>query len=79
MGATDHLAQEIGDRILEQLRQAAPTKELYTLPQAAEFLACSENKLRELVESGRLRRVMIDSRPRFRRRDLMKLVEAATE
>jgi excisionase family DNA binding protein len=79
MSATDHLAREIGDRILEQLRAAAPGKELYTLPEAAEFLACSENKVRALVESGKLRRVMIDARPRFRRQHLVRLVEAATE
>lgn len=79
MSATDHLAREIGDRIVEQLRQAAPVKELYTLSEASQFLACSENQVRALVESGKLRRVMIDARPRFRRQHLVKLVEAATE
>lgn len=79
MAATDQLAAEIGDRILEQLRAAAPAKELYTLVEAAEFLACSENKVRELVARGRLKRVMIDARPRFRRSHLLRLVEAATE
>ncbi len=79
MAATDQLAKEIADRVLEQLRAAAPAKELYTLPQAAELLACCENKVRDLVDSGRLKKVMIDSRPRFRRKDLMRLIEMATE
>jgi hypothetical protein len=42
-------------------------------------LACSENKVRELVASGRLKRVMIDNRPRFRRSHLIRLVEVSTE
>ena len=79
MAATDQLAAEIGDRILEQLRAAAPAKELYNLAEASQFLACSENKVRELVASGRLKRVMIDNRPRFRRSHLIRLVEVSTE
>jgi excisionase family DNA binding protein len=79
MPAIDQLADEISERILERLRESAPVKELYTLVEAAEFLGCSEGGVRNLVESGQLKRVMIDSRPRFRRQHLLRLVEAATE
>lgn len=76
---TDILAREIGDRILEQLRAAAPAKELYTQREAAEFLACSEAQIRNFAENGKLPLVKIDSRPRFRRRDLLRLVEQSVE
>jgi excisionase family DNA binding protein len=64
---------------MEELRAKAPAKELYTLPEAAEFLACSENSVRAWVDSGKMKAVRLDSRMRFRRQDLIRMIEMHTE
>lgn len=77
MSASDLFAQEIAARVIAALREEVPVRDLVSIKGAAQYLDCSVQQVRNFVEAGRLRPVMIDSRPRFRLRDLDRFVEAA--
>lgn len=79
MSASDAFAREIAEIVAEKLKNDTPKKELYTLDEAAIFLACSRDQVRNFMDSARLPVVKIDSRPRFRVRDLERFVELAKE
>jgi excisionase family DNA binding protein len=81
MNATSLLAQEIAAELIRQGVGQAPApvsnRRVLQIDQAAEYLGCSPNKLRDLEAAGRIRRVEIDSRLRFDIRDLDKFIEGA--
>lgn len=77
MSASDTFAQEIAAKVIAALRDEVPVRDLVSIRGAAQFLDCSVQQVRNFMEAGRLRPVMIDSRPRFRLRDLERFVEAA--
>lgn len=77
MSASDMFAQEIAAKVIAALRDEVPVRDLVSIRGAAQFLDCSVQQVRNFMEAGRLRPVMIDSRPRFRLRDLERFVEAA--
>jgi hypothetical protein len=77
VSASDMFAQEIAEKVIAALRDEVPVRDLVSIRGAAQFLDCSVQQVRNFMEAGRLRPVMIDSRPRFRLRDLERFVEAA--
>lgn len=77
MSASDMFAQEIAAKVIAALRDEVPVRDLVSIRGAAQFLDCSIQQVRNFMEAGRLRPVMIDRRPRFRLRDLDRFVEAA--
>lgn len=77
MSASDMFAQEIAAKVIAALRDEVPVRDLVSIRGAAQFLDCSVQQVRNFMEAGRLRPVMIDSRPRFRLCDLERFVEAA--
>lgn len=79
MSATKDFAREIAEIVAEELARSGPRKELYTVEEACTFLGCSRDQISKMQADGRLRTVRIDSRPRFRVRDLERLVEISTE
>jgi len=77
MSATEAFAKELAELITAKIGSSVPKKDLYTLDDAAVFLACSRDQVRKLMDAGKLRAVRIDSRPRFRLKDLERFVELA--
>ncbi len=79
MSATKDFAREIAEIVAEELRKSGPRKELFNVDEACHYLACSRDQISKFQIEGRLTAVRIDSRPRFRLRDLEKLIESSTE
>jgi len=77
MSGAEAFGREIAQIIIDEIKKGIPAKDLYTLEEAATFLACSVEQMRRFMNTNRLPTVKIDSRPRFRRRDLEKFIEAA--
>jgi excisionase family DNA binding protein len=73
------LAQEIAAIVAAELNRAAPKKDLYTIDDAAVYLACSPEQVRRFLSDKTLPCVKIDSRPRFRLKDLEAFVERSRE
>lgn len=80
MSGTDLLAQEIAKLVAKELSAStsASAKELFTIEEAAEYLSCSVQQVRNFMKSKRLRVVMIDRRPRVRRAELKKFIDVST-
>lgn len=79
MSAANAFAREIAEIVAAELNMTAPRKDLYTLDEAAVFLACSPDQVRNFMNAGKIPTVKIDSRPRFRLKDLERFVEASKE
>jgi excisionase family DNA binding protein len=79
MSATKDFAREIAEIVAEELGKNGARKELYTVEESCHFLGCSRDQISKMQADGRLRAVRIDSRPRFRIRDLERLVERSLE
>jgi excisionase family DNA binding protein len=77
MSGAEAWAKEVASMIVEEVKKGITPKDLYTMDEAAQFLACSREQVRNFMTSGRLIAVNIDSRPRFRLRDMEKFIEAA--
>ncbi len=74
----DLFAREIAMQVVEALsKDQGPRKELYTVEDAMTFLACSRDQIRRFTETGKLPTVKIDSRPRYRLKDLERFVALA--
>ena len=69
-------AGELAEMIVERIKLRAE-KRLYTVQEAAAYLACSEEQLDNYVKSGKLRRTMTDRRPRYDLGDLDRFVDSA--
>lgn len=68
---------ELAKLIAAELRDSVPVRDLVTVRGAAEYLSCSVQQVRNLMDAGRLRPVLFDSHPRFRLKDLERFVEAS--
>lgn len=80
MSATDLLVQEIAKALAKELGASvsASAKELFTIEEAAEYLSCSVQQVRNFIKSKKLRAVMIDRRPRVRRSALKNFIDIST-
>ena len=79
MSATKAFAEELADLVADRLRHGTVKKDLYTVEEAATYLSCSQEQVRRFMNSRQIPTVKIDSRPRFRVRDLEKFVESSKE
>jgi excisionase family DNA binding protein len=61
-------------RNAEAQKVARPTKRLYKVPEAAEYLGMSPSQVRNLIALGKLRNVSLDSHARIAFEDLEQLV-----
>ena len=77
MDSLKHFAADLVDRMVERMEVLRSPKRLYTVQEAAVYLACSDEQIDNYVKSGRLRRTMIDRRPRYDIRDLDRFVDTA--
>ena len=75
----DELAQRIERRLdLHRKPLQNPTKRLFTVPEAAEYLGRSENAVKILIHRGKLPVTRIDSKSQIDRKALDKLIEECT-
>jgi len=72
--AVEAIARRAAELVLEQLGDRAGAGELLTVPEAAEYLHCSPQRIYELRSSGRLPRTSEGGRALVRRADLDGLV-----
>ena len=79
MSGTSMLAKEIAEIVAAELNRATPKKDLYTIDEAAVYLACSPEQVRRFLGDKEIPCVKIDSRPRFRLKDLEAFVERSRE
>lgn len=78
MSGTESFAKEVADFILSHLKKTGvPTKELYSLDESAEYLACSREQVRNFIAAGKLTATNIDARPRIARADLDEFIKAS--
>lgn len=66
---------EIIDQITAQMAQQ-PSKRLLTVAEAATYLGRTENAIREMIRSGKLKQVNTDGRVMLDIRDLDSFIEA---
>lgn len=72
----DALVERVADRILARLDvEPADASPYLTIPEAAEYLRCSRQRIYDLCSSGRLPRCKDGTRVLVRRADLDRLVE----
>jgi excisionase family DNA binding protein len=68
--------EALADAIVRRVEtMQSQRRRVYKLDQAAEYLGISDNAVYDLVRTGKLRPVHLDSRNRFDIRDLDKLVD----
>ena len=73
----EQLVQRVVVRVLEKIgeRGFAPRSPFVTIPEAANFLRCSRQRVDDLLSSGRLRRHKDGRRTLIRRAELEAYVE----
>jgi excisionase family DNA binding protein len=75
MAATDFINIEyLADRIAAKIRDI-PQKRVLTLDEAAQYLGVTPEALRNKVYLGRIPTIRIDSRMRFDRSDLDRIID----
>ena len=74
----EEVAARLERRLDKRLPQTAPSKRLFTVPEAAEYLGRSENAVKLLIHRGKLPVTRIDSRSQIDRKALDKLIEECT-
>jgi hypothetical protein len=79
MSGSEAFAKEIAAIVAQELKGGVAQKELYTVEDAMTFLACSRDQIRRFTETGKLPMVKIDSRPRYRLKDLLRLIDLCKE
>jgi excisionase family DNA binding protein len=57
------------------MREREQQKRLFKVPEAAEYLGCSNSQIRNYIAQGKLRNVSLDSHQRIDREDLDRLIE----
>ena len=65
---------EIADAVARRLPQHV-TKRLYTVQEAAEYMGCSPQQVRNWITAGRLPNVSLDARARVAIEDMQRLIE----
>lgn len=75
MNAIKGLAEEVAPMVARILSAQAPARLVVKLEEAAEMLGCSRTQVRNLIESGKLRTVHIDSHARLAVADIERFVE----
>lgn len=73
--ATDPLADAIAKRVAEILSDTRVVKRVYNLQEAAEYLGCSEESVRNHLAAGDLKAVRYDRFLRFDLKDLDRFVD----
>jgi len=74
----DELAARLEQRLGQRLPPPIPTKRLFTVPEAAEYLGRSENAVKLLIYRGKLPVTRIDSKSQIDRKALDKLIDECT-
>jgi excisionase family DNA binding protein len=74
----DELAARLEQRLGQRLPAPIPTKRLFTVPEAAEYLGRSENAVKLLIYRGKLPVTRIDSKSQIDRKALDKLIDECT-
>ncbi len=65
----------IADAVRRALADAPPPRRLLTAREAADYLGMSVSQIRNLRAAGRLAVVMVDTRDRYDRSDLDRLID----
>ena len=74
----DELAARLERRLGQRVPTTIPTKRLFTVPEAAEYLGRSENAVKLLIYRGKLPVTRIDGKSQIDRKALDKLIDECT-
>ena len=71
---SDAALAEITEAVARRLPQHV-TKRLYTVQEAAEYMGCSQQQIRNWITAGKLPNVSLDARARVAIEDMQRLIE----